>query len=94
MGSGDLSPVGCGVKPHDLIDKKNFQSITESEAISESIILGLRLTSGIPEEIVPHHFAEKVQKLIGDGLLTRHDKNIALTPRGMDLANRVFSEFL
>jgi len=74
--------------------KKGFQSLTESEAFAEKIILGLRLTDGILESEIPDQYAAKVQTLITDGLLKHENQNICLTPRGMDLANVVFTEFL
>jgi len=74
--------------------KKDFQSLTESEALSESIILGLRLTNGIPAESIPSQFTVTIQRLITDGLLAEQNNNICLTPRGMDLANHIFTAFL
>ena len=65
--------------------------LTPSDLQSEAIILGLRLTNGIPD---PQTHAQEITNLINEGLLTRHKTNISLTPRGLDLANRVFTAFL
>jgi len=80
--------------PH-TIDKKSLQTLTESEAMCESIILGLRLMRGIPEANIPGCHENTTQRLVAEGLLSRTQHGrICLTPKGMDLANRVFAGFL
>jgi len=39
-------------------------------------------------------YKNEIAKLTGENLLLRQDGRLMLTPRGMDLANRVFSEFI
>ena len=73
--------------------KEGIQSISESEALLESIILGLRLSEGINENLTINH-KPTVQNLIKNGLLVQNGSNIKLTAKGMDLANQVFTAFL
>jgi len=65
--------------------------LTDAERLSEEIILGLRLTLGIPEKLPD---VQIVENLIGKGLLTRQNGFVKLTPKGLDLANLVFEAFL
>jgi len=68
--------------------------ITEAEHLSETMILGLRLTEGIAESSIPPIYTAQVTELIKKNLLTRENGFVRLTPYGMDLANQVFGEFL
>jgi len=73
--------------------KRDIMQLSNSDLIEEAMILGLRLSEGVPEQDFPL-YKNEISKLVSDGLLTRNGGNIALTPYGMDLANRVFAEFL
>ncbi|MCL2372694.1 MAG: radical SAM family heme chaperone HemW [Defluviitaleaceae bacterium] len=73
--------------------KNGFVTISDEEAVCESIILGLRLTEGIPKSLIPSSHQPAAQKLLVDGLLATTGENIHLTPRGLDLANIVFEAF-
>jgi len=73
---------------------KDIEKITPQEAVSESIILGLRLTEGINESLIPKTHTAEVETLTKNNLLTRKNKNICLTEKGLDLANQVFERFI
>jgi coproporphyrinogen III oxidase-like Fe-S oxidoreductase len=53
----------------------------------------LRLTGGVNEKYF-HNHTETVQRFINGGLLERSDTHLRLTSKGMDIANRVFMEFM
>ncbi|MCL2839263.1 MAG: radical SAM family heme chaperone HemW [Defluviitaleaceae bacterium] len=76
---------------HDPQDKKNLHHLTETDLMAEEMILGLRLCEGVNE---PLHYKNEIAKLVNDGLLTRQQGKVALTPYGMDFANQVFIAFL
>ncbi|MDE7232099.1 MAG: coproporphyrinogen III oxidase, partial [Lachnospiraceae bacterium] len=78
------------------------QELTGAEQMEEFMFLGLRLTAGIdpadfqrifgtPVEAV---YGEPIARLTAQGLLERAGKGLRLTPRGIDVSNRVFAEFL
>lgn len=60
----------------------------KADATEERFFLGLRLAEGIPAAGVPH------LQLEDDGLLTRSEGRLRLTPRGVLLSNEVFQEFV
>ena len=78
------------------------QELTEAEQMEEFMFLGLRLTAGIdPEDFrrtfgkpVEAVYGEPIARLTAQGLLERAGKGLRLTPRGIDVSNRVFAEFL
>ncbi len=87
----------------------NIEAISEEstaiglrEAISEFIILGLRMIAGIcPKEIrgkfgvdLFDMYGKKIEMLESLGLLERSTGRIKLTSKGLDLANKVMVEFL
>ncbi len=88
-------PLGC---------RKEENRLTVTEQMEEYMFLGLRLTEGVdtegfreafgcaPEEI----YGAVIEKNIRDGLLRyrRGRGHLALTERGMDLANYVMAQFL
>ncbi|MDR1797733.1 MAG: radical SAM family heme chaperone HemW [Clostridiales Family XIII bacterium] len=75
---------------------------TVGDQLSEYVFLGLRRTAGIDlahfKEVFGSDFWEKygeeTSKLIQQGLLERSDERLKLTERGLDVANRVFSEYV
>ncbi len=78
------------------------QELTETARMEELMVLGLRLTAGIdpadfqrmfgtPVEAV---YGETIARLTAQGLLELSGKWLRLTPRGIDVSNRVFAEFL
>ncbi|MCL1842741.1 MAG: hypothetical protein FWF79_02920 [Defluviitaleaceae bacterium] len=80
----------------------SYQILSRADLMAETMILGLRLIRGVSEQ----EFAEKfgttpsevykneIDALIKSGLLTHVQGRIALTTRGLDLANQVFEAFL
>ncbi len=71
--------------------KINSEAVTAEERLREKFWLGLRKTGGIDYY---GEFPETVDALVNDGLLRHDGGKIALTQRGIDLANRVFAEFV
>jgi oxygen-independent coproporphyrinogen-3 oxidase len=75
---------------------------TASDEMSEYIFLGLRRTAGIDLAHFKGTFGrdfwdlygEETQSLIGRGLVERDGDALRLTPLGLDLANRVFREYV
>jgi oxygen-independent coproporphyrinogen-3 oxidase len=70
--------------------------------ISECMFLGLRLVKGINiHELnekykvdIEKIYEKQMKKLIGEKLLKKEGKYLFLTPKGIDLSNQVFMEFL
>jgi len=57
---------------------------------TEQKILGLRMMKGIDKSLS----CEKIEKFLRQGLLVEKDGKIALSPKGIDLSNMIFSELL
>ncbi len=96
-----VNPTGC---------QCDRQVLSVSEQMEEFMFLGLRMTGGVsakefaacfgkePEQV----YGEVIQKNIGDGLLkwmgglsgNPADRRLALTEKGLDLANYVMAQFL
>jgi len=76
--------------------------ITNEEALSESMILGLRLTEGIDLDYLSSFYRTDVRKKYGEKLADLAERQLVelkgsvvrLTKRGMDFANQVFIEFI
>lgn len=72
------------------------------ESVSEYMILGLRLVEGVSGKEfksrfgmdLEQTFGEKINRLEEESLVTMENGNLRLTPKGLDLANRVFVEFI
>ena len=81
---------------------ENEEDISRERKISDYMILGLRLLSGVNKDRfrkvfntdVDVLFKTKLNKLEKLGLVETNEKNIRLTKKGLDLANQVFVEFL
>ena len=81
---------------------KEVIEVSRTDEISETMFLGLRMTKGINIEDFKHRFGVTpmevypniLPKLKADGLILYNDEKIALTDRGIDLANLVFQELL
>lgn len=101
LGAYLVNPTGC---------RTDRQVLSVSEQMEEFMFLGLRMTSGIsaeefaacfgrnPEDV----YGEVIRKNIRDGLLkwteglsgNSSDRRLALTEKGLDLANYVMAQFL
>jgi oxygen-independent coproporphyrinogen-3 oxidase len=72
------------------------------QRMGETMMLGLRLTTGVSEVDFERRFGtslgatygREIDDLIADGLLARDERGVRLTPRGRLLGNRVFAAFL
>jgi oxygen-independent coproporphyrinogen-3 oxidase len=70
--------------------------------LSETVILGLRLSEGIQTDYIKNHFGidllkrygSEIEELVDAGLVECNDRCISLTPRGRLLGNEVFWRFL
>lgn len=89
------SPLEC---------RRDWQQLTLGERQEEFMFLGLRLTAGISTDAFAAEFGVTMEQVYGDvirknlqdGLLVcaENGARIALTERGLDLANYVMSQFL
>ncbi|HYF92310.1 MAG TPA: radical SAM family heme chaperone HemW [Symbiobacteriaceae bacterium] len=76
--------------------------IDRPSEMAETMMLGLRLLEGVPEERFRNRFGitlndvygTTVDRLISRGLLERAEGAVRLTPRGLRLGNQVWQEFL
>jgi putative oxygen-independent coproporphyrinogen III oxidase len=95
-------PLSLGGEPGLFED---IRVIGRREAMSEFMILGLRLTDGIsPDEFeerfgasLQTEYGDKLEKLVGKGLIecVNHGGiRYRLTRRGLDFANEAFMEFI
>ncbi len=86
---------------------EEIQFIGRQEEMSEFMILGLRLIDGVCSREFEARFGEslqtvygdKLERLVKDGLLVNNsdgtvEDGYMLTPLGLDLANKVFIEFI
>lgn len=76
--------------------------LSNKESMEEFMFLGLRLTQGVSYKEFFQRFGVEMTEIYGkvisdfakSGLLEQSEKGIALTQRGIDLSNQVFTEFL
>ena len=81
---------------------KEQEELSESDLMSEFMILGLRMTEGVPETEFSDRFKKDLSDIFGPvirrhleiGTLTESDGRIRLTPYGLDVANAVMADFL
>ena len=81
---------------------QTVEVISEAAALSEAVILGLRLNEGVSsDDIKAHfsidlygHFANEIAECSSLGLLEEQGGRLRLTPRGRLLGNEVFMRFL
>lgn len=82
--------------------QENFQAIDRQESMSEYMMLGFRLIGGVNSrdfearygESLKKVFGEKLERLLKMELIERQADNFRLTEYGLDIANRVFAEFV
>ena len=88
--------------PADYAIYEEVEKNTVESAISEYMILGLRLTKGISVSGFESNFGRKLAEMYGtaidnhisEGLLTYEGDRLHLTDKGLDLANYVMKDFL
>lgn len=76
--------------------------LTKREAMAEFMYLGLRCMEGVSEEKFFQCFDVPLKEVYGttieyyekQNLLTKKDKQIALTKKGIDVSNMIFADFL
>lgn len=99
---------GNGKQKGGLCLHEDIQQIDKRESMAEFMLLGLRLTDGVCAEEFEERFGESMQVIFGDalekleeeGLLVKYFKDdsgvccFKLTLLGLDLANKVFIEFV
>ena len=81
---------------------EDVEVLTFREQMEEYMFLGLRKMAGVSQQKFNHNFGvemneiygEIIVKLLNQGLLTRKGDILSLTERGIDVSNRVLSEFL
>ena len=75
-----------------------FRELTNYEKVGEEIFLGLRLSSGVKiNKIHLKYFEKVIKQQVADGLIKYVDEEkekIALTNRGIEIANVVMSEYV
>lgn len=84
------------------LQKLDIEKIGRNEAMSEFMILGLRLIKGVNDEefiskfgiSISEKFPGKIKTLSNRGLVKTNNGNISLTALGLDLCNQVFVEFI
>ena len=86
----------------DRLPVAEKEVIEQKLAMAESMFLGLRLLQGVNKSeflkrhgvSIESHFEQALNKLIKQGLLLETPTHIALTKKGVFVANNVFQEFL
>lgn len=92
-----INSLSQGILP---VESKEYLDAREQQA--EFCFLGLRLLEGLDKRVFRRRFGKDiheiydsaVRKLSSSGLLEEDDTHIKLSPKGLDLANEVFVEFL
>lgn len=91
-----------GVRWHNTTDIKKYisqkdipndirEGQVEADLSAERMILGLRMTKGVPPD---EYYRPWIDKMKADGLLQEESNRIFLTDLGMDLANIAMAGFL
>jgi oxygen-independent coproporphyrinogen-3 oxidase len=85
-----------------VASKEELSIITEREAMSERLFLGLRMLEGVDCDMfikefgvtIEETFPSELHKLLSDKLLERSHGHIRLSSKGLILANQVFMRFV
>jgi len=78
----------------DLPEKALDETISPGLRLAETVILGLRLDSGVATAGISDYHRRTVDEMIGLGLMEYADGNVRLTRRGRLLSNEVFWRLL
>ena len=70
------------------------EQITPALRSAERAAFGMRMTDGVPAELVCGRFDRQVAKLISTGLACWHDGRLCPTRRGILFADEVATEFV
>lgn len=82
--------------------RRDEEKLAQGSQMEEFMFLGLRLTDGIQIQDFEQNFGRpldevygnEIEKLISQGLLIMDKRSVKLTPKGIDLSNYVFVQFL
>jgi len=82
--------------------REDVEVLSQRDAMAETMFLGLRMTNGVDPRLFHKNFGRyltdcygrELETLVSKGLITHTPERVALTPLGMDLANRVFEVFM
>ncbi|MBN2558450.1 MAG: radical SAM family heme chaperone HemW [Clostridia bacterium] len=85
-----------------VIPENYSEEINEEESIKEFMILGLRMTEGVNTQDFYQRYGRDIFSVYGPeinecteaGLLKAENKQLRLTSRGLDFANKVFRKFI
>lgn len=83
-----------------VIGEKEY--ISEKDQLFETIMLGLRLTSGIDRRAfkdkfrkdILYYFRITIERFVNQGLMEITEQHVKLTEKGLDLADSVILEFM
>jgi oxygen-independent coproporphyrinogen-3 oxidase len=70
------------------------ESLTTQESLEETVMMGLRLSEGIPVARLPDDILIKIRTLVDDGLLIRSSEQIRTSPKGRPVLNYILREIL
>jgi oxygen-independent coproporphyrinogen-3 oxidase len=78
------------------------RTVAKSQALQETLFLGLRLSEGLDWATIRSEYDEKVvagherllRRMSEDGLTAWTGSHVRLTPRGMLLSNEIFQNFV
>ena len=68
--------------------------LTDEDRRVERILLEVRLSSGLPRELLHERGSAASERFVGDGLLTPYDDRLVLTTRGRLLADALVRELV
>lgn len=82
--------------------REEKESLTREEQMAEFMFLGLREMKGVSlhrfrecfDTELEQVYGEQIRKLKREGLLEEENRRLRLTPRGIDISNYVFCEFV
>ncbi len=85
-----------------LLPKVEKVTLDEKDRMAEFMFLGLRLIEGVNSKEFYHIFNTDIQSIFGNqinkfikmGLMEQQNEQYKLTPRGLDISNQIFMEFI
>ncbi len=73
----------------NAVSEKNF--LTENDIKTEKIIMGLRLTEGVPQALIPE---EKANFYMKNGFMKKNGNRIRFSEKGFDVSNTILSDLI
>ncbi|MFC0315999.1 radical SAM family heme chaperone HemW [Gordonia phosphorivorans] len=77
-----------------LLPVGGFEMLTDEDAHTETVMLRLRMRSGLPVAVLSAAETERAARAVDTGLLSVHDEAYVLTDRGRLLADGVIRDIL